>query len=225
MELSDHQSESPDLRETFSNDVLRLEIAGPNEDHLSVIDVPGIFKNTTPGKTTKSDIDMVREMVLGYMRNSRSVMLTVVPANVDIATQEIVEMARELDPDGDRTLGVLTKPDLVDKGAENDIVDMIEGKGRGSRIQWSVVRNPGQQELQSQNTERYSESSFFRDTRPWNALEKDRVGILALRARLQEVITCHTRREFPKVSNLNDKEIVVDTSLTVSRLNWRSVKG
>ncbi|OJD16945.1 hypothetical protein AJ78_02927 [Emergomyces pasteurianus Ep9510] len=201
MGLSDNQTECPDLRRTFSNDVLRLEIVGPDEDHMSVIDVPGIFKTTTPGKTTKHDIDMVREMVLGYMQNPRSVMLTVVPANVDIATQEIVEMAKELDPGCDRTLGVLTKPDLVDKGAENDIVDMIGGKRPGSQIQWSVVRNPGQQELQRQNTDRHSEASFFRDVGPWNTLDKDRVGIVALRARLQEVLTCHTRREFPKVKS------------------------
>jgi hypothetical protein len=56
-----------------------------------VIDVPGIFKRTTPGVTTKSDMEMVERMVYGYMRNPRSVMLTVVPANVDIATQEILE--------------------------------------------------------------------------------------------------------------------------------------
>ncbi len=60
---------------TFSKDVLRLEISGPKEDHLSVIDVPGIFKRTTSGVTTKSDMEMVGHMVHGYMKNSRSVML------------------------------------------------------------------------------------------------------------------------------------------------------
>jgi hypothetical protein len=51
-------------------------------------------------------------MVKRYMDNPRSIMLAVVPANVDLATQEILELARESDPHGDRTLGVLTKPDL-----------------------------------------------------------------------------------------------------------------
>jgi hypothetical protein len=60
-----------------------------------VIDVPGIFKNTTPGLTSKPDITLVRDMVLSYMRNPRSIMLAVVPANVDIATQEIIEISRE----------------------------------------------------------------------------------------------------------------------------------
>jgi hypothetical protein len=89
---------------TFSSDVLQLEIHRPLENHLSVINVPGIFKTTTPSLTSKSDITLVRDMVLNYMQNPQSIMLAVVPANVDIATQEIIEMARELDPNGMRTL-------------------------------------------------------------------------------------------------------------------------
>jgi hypothetical protein len=74
--------------------------------------LPGIFKNVTPGVTTKDDMELVRSMVLGYMENPRSVMLTVIPANVDVATQEILQLAADVDPEGKRTLGVLTKPDL-----------------------------------------------------------------------------------------------------------------
>src|SRR5688572_26633641 len=99
-------------RKVFSKDVLRLEINGPDEAHLSIIDVPGIFRRTTPGLTTAADKELVREMVEGYMQNPRTVMLAIVPANVDLATQEILEMAKEVDPNGHRTIGVLTKPDL-----------------------------------------------------------------------------------------------------------------
>ncbi len=63
---------------------------------------------------------------------------------MDIATQEILEVAEEADKKGQRTLGVLTKPDLVDKGAENTIVDIIEGKNHPLNLGWCVVRNPGQ---------------------------------------------------------------------------------
>lgn len=93
-----------------------------HENHLSVIDVPGTFKTTIPGLTSKPGITLVRDIVLSYMRNPRSIMLAVVPVNVDIATQEITETSRELDPEGIRTLRILTKPDLVDKGAEDTVV-------------------------------------------------------------------------------------------------------
>lgn len=114
--------------DTFSDDVLKVEICGPNQQHLSVIDVPGIFRNTTEGVTTDSDIEIVRNMVTRYMKNPRSVILAVIPANVDIATQEILKMAENCDTKGQRTLGVLTKPDLVDRGAEHRIVDLVQGK-------------------------------------------------------------------------------------------------
>ncbi|KAJ5796163.1 Dynamin [Penicillium psychrosexuale] len=193
-------SETDPSKPTFTQDVFRLEICGPEEDNLSIIDVPGIFKNTTSGLTTKWDMEMVKDMVLGYMRNPRSIMLTVVPANVDIATQEILEMARECDPEEIRTLGVLTKPDLVDKGAENKVIDLVEGKSHSLALGWIVVRNAGQQQLLDQSSDRdLVEALFFRENHPWSNLPKDKVGIHALKVRLQEVQTTQIRREFPKM--------------------------
>ncbi|KAL1999667.1 hypothetical protein VTN02DRAFT_4194 [Thermoascus thermophilus] len=213
MGLANSESEKEDLESveeeafsnqpTFSRDILRLEICGPDEDHLSVIDVPGIFRNTTPGLTTKEDRDMVRDMVLSYMKNSRSVMLTVVAANVDMATQEIVELAREHDPNGERTIGVLTKPDLVDRGAEKKIMDMVEGKELRMKLGWSIVRNLGQKELSEGDVNRdLAEDQFFRQTAPWNSLDKDKVGVEALKVRLREILIANIRREFPKVSGI-----------------------
>lgn len=122
-------SGTPDeAADTFSDDVLKIEIYGPKQQHLSVIDVPGIFRNTTEGVTTDADMEIVRNMVNHYMKNPRSILLAVVPANVDVATQEILKMAEKCDKEGQRTLGVLTKPDLVDRGAENRVVDLVEGK-------------------------------------------------------------------------------------------------
>ncbi|KAB8263271.1 P-loop containing nucleoside triphosphate hydrolase protein [Aspergillus pseudonomiae] len=184
---------------TFSKDILRLEISGPEEDHLSVIDVPGIFKNTTPGLTSKSDIAVVREMVEGYMKNPRSIMLAVVPANVDIATQEIIEMAREYDAEGERTIGVLTKPDLVDKGAENKVVDLVSGNKLFLRHGWIIVRNLNQQELTDRDTDRDEAEEAFSRQAPWNTIAKDRFGIKSLRSRLQETVTENARRAFPSV--------------------------
>jgi hypothetical protein len=185
---------------TFSSDVLRLEIHGPDENHLSVIDVPGIFKTTTPGLTSKSDITLVRDMVLNYMRNPRSIILAVVPANVDIATQEIIELARELDPDGMRTLRILTKPDLVDKGAEDKIIELVEGKQESQELGWVVVKNLGQKDLQDLSISRDLEEDLFGHSPPWNRLSSDNYGIEALRTRLQALLAANVRREFPSVS-------------------------
>lgn len=187
---------------TFSDDVLKIEICGPEQEHLSVVDVPGIFKKTTKGVTTSSDIELVQSMVSNYMKNPRSAILAVIPANVDIATQEILEMADMHDSKGVRTLGVLTKPDLVDRGAEQSVIDLVEGKRDKLGLGWSVVRNPGQQQIKDEATvDRYeSEKLFFTTAEPWNKLDKDRVGVEALQRRLKEILTEMVRREFPNVS-------------------------
>nr|POE56451.1 interferon-induced gtp-binding protein mx [Quercus suber] len=192
--------ETANDKPTFSGDVLQLEISGPKEEHLSVIDVPGIFRDPTPGLTTKDDIKLVRDMVLRYMENPRSVMLAVVPANVDVATQEILQLASDLDPDGDRTLGVLTKPDLVDAGAEDRIIDLVQGRARPMKLGWHILRNPGQKDLENASFDRQrQEHDFFRSVRPWNTLDHDDVGIEALRRRLKDVLSSLIRREFVKV--------------------------
>lgn len=186
---------------TFSDDVLKIEICGPDQEHLSVIDVPGIFKKTTEGLTNKSDIGMVRNMVSNYMKNPRAVILAVIPANVDIATQEILEMAAECDTEGERTLGVLTKPDLVDPGAEHHVLDLVEGKSHKLKLGWCIVRNRGQKELLELTADRNAvERYFFMSQNPWAKVEKDRVGVEALRRRLIEILAAIVRRQFGKVS-------------------------
>ena len=186
---------------TFSGDTLRLEISGPLEEHLSVIDVPGIFKKTTEGLTTKADIEKVRSMVREVMANPRSLMLTVVPANTDIATQEILDMAQDYDKNGIRTLGILTKPDLVDRGAEMGVIELLAGTRHALRLGWHIVRNPSQYEInQSTTADRHQiEKDFFHSRAPWNEIDPIKCGVTGLRERLQELLGDHIRREFPQV--------------------------
>ena len=194
------KSGSNGVQSRFTTDVLRLEIGGPNQEHLSVIDVPGLFRRHKDGQTTKEDILLVEEMVYGYMKNPRSVMLAVIPANVDIATQGILEKAEEYDKEGNRTLGVLTKPDLVDKGTEHNVVNLITDREHPLRLGWHLLRNAGQSELaNSIQSRQQTETNFFNTKAPWKDLPRDKVGICAFRSRLQEVLSDHIRREFPKV--------------------------
>ncbi|KXH42390.1 interferon-induced GTP-binding protein Mx1 [Colletotrichum salicis] len=73
---------------TFAEDILKIEINSPTQHHLTVIDLPGIFRTSTKGLTTDNDIVIVRNMVNRYIKDQRTIILAVVPCNVDIATQE-----------------------------------------------------------------------------------------------------------------------------------------
>ncbi|KAG9234025.1 dynamin GTPase [Amylocarpus encephaloides] len=149
---------------TFSDDLLSIELCGPDKQNLSTIDIPGIFRTPTEGVTTENDM------------NLRTIILAVIPSNTDIATQEILSIAKELDPKGLWTLGVLTKPDLVDKGGEENL-----------RLGYCIVRNRGQSELSSHASERDRKEKDFFMTEPWSRLDENRL------------LVSLTRREFPKV--------------------------
>jgi len=134
------------------------------------------------------------------MANPRSVLLAVVPANVDVATQNILTMAEKHDPEGQRTIGVLTKPDLVDEGSEPAILDLLNGKVHSLTHGWCAVRNKGQKDLADPNVDRdEAERSFFTRSEPWSAVPQDRTGIFNLRVRLQKILSKHISREFPQV--------------------------
>ena len=188
-------------KQIFSNDVLKIEICGPLQEHLSVIDIPVIFKKDTKGLTTKTDMDMLRAMVVKHMSNHRSIILAVVPADVDIATQEILDMAERCDPKGQRTLEVLTIPDNVDEGAEQSAIDIIQGKSHKLSLGWIVVRTPGQQQLNDPTTNLHNaEKPLFQNHQLWTRLPSVRFGIQALALRLREVFAEVLRREIPSVS-------------------------
>ncbi|KAL8676121.1 MAG: hypothetical protein Q9186_007332 [Xanthomendoza sp. 1 TL-2023] len=188
-------------KKSFSDDFLKIEVAGPDQQHLSVVDVPGIFRKITEGVTTQSDIVNVRAMVERYMANPRSIILAVVPANVDIATQEILDMAKVQDPEERRTLGVLTKPDLVDEGAEDNVLNLLQGTTHKLSLGWYMVKNPGQQDLKrGEDFDRHAaEKAFFKNHAIWSKVEKDKVGVDSLRLRLVELLTAIVRKEFSHV--------------------------
>ncbi|KAL2876183.1 hypothetical protein SGCOL_008544 [Colletotrichum sp. CLE4] len=102
---------------TFVEDVSKIEVNGPNQNQLIIIDIPGIFHTSTKGLTTENDIVIVRNMVDRYIKDQRTIILAAIPCNVDIASQEALTLAKEIDSEGLRIMGVLTKPDLASERA------------------------------------------------------------------------------------------------------------
>ncbi|KAH7143811.1 P-loop containing nucleoside triphosphate hydrolase protein [Dactylonectria macrodidyma] len=184
----------------FSRDILRVEISGPNEDHLTVIDVPGMFENETPGLTTKNDINLVKDMVRKYINESRTIILAVVPCNGDIANQKILTLAKDADPEGKRTLGVLTKPDLaVENATKEQVIDLVLGRRRDLQLGYCVVKNRGADDTSSSSGQRDCEEKSFFQQSPWTRLPVDKLGIPALKFRIQQLLMNRTKSEFPKV--------------------------
>ncbi|XP_039629825.1 dynamin-1-like protein isoform X2 [Polypterus senegalus] len=109
----------------ISPEPIHLKIYSPHVLNLTLVDLPGITK--VPVGDQPQDIEVqIREMILAYIGNPNCIILAVTAANTDMATSEALKLARDVDPDGRRTLAVVTKLDLMDAGT--DAMDVLMGR-------------------------------------------------------------------------------------------------
>ncbi|KAI5868571.1 P-loop containing nucleoside triphosphate hydrolase protein [Durotheca rogersii] len=188
-------------RSAFSEHMLKIEKLGPTEDHFTVIDVPGIFRKETEGVTTEADIELVRNMVIKYMKDSRTIILAIMPSNVDPATQEILKLARNADPKMARTMAVLTKPDLaIEKTIQNIAISLVGGTRSDLTLGYYIVKNRGPDDVGKTLEEGQADEKKFFSKAPWSELRSTgKVGIPALKARVRELLIDLIKREFPKL--------------------------
>uniref|UniRef100_A0A3B3RAC3 Dynamin-1-like protein n=1 Tax=Paramormyrops kingsleyae TaxID=1676925 RepID=A0A3B3RAC3_9TELE len=109
----------------ISDEPIHLKIFSPHVVNLTLVDLPGITK--VPVGDQPKDIEIqIRDLILKYISNPNCIILAVTAANTDMATSEALKVAREVDPDGRRTLAVVTKLDLMDAGT--DAMDVLMGR-------------------------------------------------------------------------------------------------
>uniref|UniRef100_A0A665WBE9 Dynamin-1-like protein n=1 Tax=Echeneis naucrates TaxID=173247 RepID=A0A665WBE9_ECHNA len=109
----------------ISDEPIHLKIFSPHVVNLTLVDLPGITK--VPVGDQPKDIEVqIRDLILKHISNPNSIILAVTAANTDMATSEALKVAREVDPDGRRTLAVVTKLDLMDAGT--DAMDVLMGR-------------------------------------------------------------------------------------------------
>ncbi|KAM9816161.1 dynamin-1-like protein isoform X2 [Syngnathus typhle] len=113
------------INKGISDEPIHLKVFSPNVVNLTLVDLPGITK--VPVGDQPKDIEIqIRELIVKYISNPNSIILAVTAANTDMATSEALKVAREVDPDGRRTLAVITKLDLMDAGT--DAMDILTGR-------------------------------------------------------------------------------------------------
>jgi len=130
-----------------------------------------------------------------YIENPNAIILAVSPANADIATSESIKLAREVDPDGERTLGVVTKLDLMDKGTDANSV--LECRTVKLKLGMVGVVNRSQQDIIDNKTIEHAlryEEQFIADN--YSHL-KERMGSKYLATRLQKLLTNHIKKSLP----------------------------
>ncbi|XP_042387016.1 dynamin-related protein 5A-like [Zingiber officinale] len=143
-EIQDETDRETGLNKQISPVPIHLSIYSPNVVNLTLIDLPGLTNVAVEGQPDSIVAD-IENMVRSYIEKPNCIILAISPANQDLATSDAIKICREVDPKGERTLGVLTKIDLMDKGT--DAVEILEGKSYRLQFPWIGVVNRSQADI------------------------------------------------------------------------------
>ncbi|KAK7524157.1 dynamin family protein [Phyllosticta citriasiana] len=194
----------------FSDDVLRVEISGPEQPHLTLVDLPGVI-HAENKQQSSDDVELVQTLVRKYMNSSRSIILAVISAKNDYANQIVTKLAREFDPQGTRTLGIITKPDTLHAGSESEksFINLAKNEDVVFRLGWHVLRNRDFDSRSCTIEERNEKEKEFFAQGAWKSLSSDVIGIESLKPRLSSILKDHITGELPNLvrdiqSALND---------------------
>lgn len=195
----------------FAKDTLSIEICGPNRPQLTLVDIPGLIQTSTKG-VSETDVDLVAAITDHYIKQPRTICLAVISATHDAANQPILQRVRKFDPQGDRTLGVITKPDRLSagSGSESKFLELARNEDVFFKLGWHVIKNRKFEETSFSIDERNSSEKLFFSKSNFNTLAKDNVGIDALRLRLSYLLFEHVKNELPRLQK--DLESALNTT-------------
>lgn len=181
--------------------------------NLTFVDLPGITK--VPVGDQPEDIDeQIHNLILRYVTQPNSIILAVVTANTDPTTSESLQIARKTDPNGERTIAVVTKLDLIDRGTLQDTNDFLCGHKIPVKLGIIGVVNRSQEDLNENKSMKEtlkSERLFLKKNYP-NIYQKHGNRVLA--NTLQKVLISHIKKSYPILyKSLQDTKIKLENEL------------
>ncbi|XP_055958127.1 dynamin-1 [Patella vulgata] len=199
-EIEDETDRVTGANKGISNIPINLRVYSPNVLNLTLIDLPGMTK--VPVGDQPADIEMqIRAMLLEFIAKESCLILAVSPANADLANSDALKIAKEVDPQGLRTIGVVTKLDLMDQGT--DARDILENKLLPLRRGYIGVVNRSQRDIEGRKDIRAAlagERKFFLSHPSYRHMA-DRMGTPYLQKVLNQQLTNHIRETLPNLRN------------------------
>ncbi|KAJ7027364.1 P-loop containing nucleoside triphosphate hydrolase protein [Mycena alexandri] len=159
---------------SFSTNYISLQISGPEIADLSFVDLPGLIASVSSRGGNERDIVMVESLVSSYICKPSCVILLTVACETDFENQGAHNLTKKHDPEGRRTIGVLTKPDRIPQGDEESWLPLIRNEQETLENNWYCVKQPSSQDLKQGMTweeARAREHEFFSLTPPWSELD------------------------------------------------------
>lgn len=179
---------------------INLRIYSPRVLTLTLVDLPGLTK--VPVGDQPKDIErQIKQMVLSFISKPNAIILAVTAANTDLANSDGLMLAREVDPEGSRTIGVLTKIDLMDRGT--DVIDILAGKVIPLRLGYVPVINRGQDDIKTNKSIKDAldtEAKFF-SSHPSYSNKAMYCGTSYLAKRLNSILLNHIKITLPDIKS------------------------
>ncbi|KAL6947167.1 vacuolar protein sorting-associated protein 1 [Hanseniaspora vineae] len=179
---------------------INLRIYSPHVLTLTLVDLPGLTK--VPVGDQPPDIErQIKDMLFTYISKPNAIILSVNPANADLANSDGLKLAKEVDPEGTRTIGVLTKVDLMDAGT--DVIDILAGRVIPLRYGYIPVINRGQKDIESHKTIREAlkdEKAFFENHASYGS-KSMYCGTPYLAKKLNSILLHHIRQTLPEIKS------------------------
>ncbi|KAB2097264.1 hypothetical protein ERO13_A01G146418v2 [Gossypium hirsutum] len=205
-EISDETDRITGKTKQISNIPIHLSIYSPNVVNLTLIDLPGLTKVAVEGQSD-SIVEDIENMVRSYVEKPNCIILAITPANQDIATSDAIKLAREVDPSGERTFGVLTKLDLMDKGT--NATEVLEGRAYRLQHPWVGIVNRSQADI-NKNVDmivaRRKEREYF-ETSPDYGHLASKMGSEYLAKLLSQHLELVIRQRIPSIISMINKTI------------------
>ena len=175
---------------------IHLKVCSPSLLDLTLVDLPGITR--VPVGDQPEDIEeQIRTLCLSYIENPNAIILAITAANTDVANSDSLQVAKQVDPAGDRTIGVLTKLDLMDPGT--DASDILNNQVVPLKLGYVGVVNRGQRDVLNDvgvKDALVRERSFFASHAAYCTMTTS-VGTDVLVARLAHLLNQQIKRILP----------------------------
>ncbi|BFG31152.1 hypothetical protein CerSpe_174260 [Prunus speciosa] len=205
-EIQDETDRITGRSKQISHVPIHLSIYSPNVVNLTLIDLPGLTKVAVEGQP-ESIVQDIENMVRSFIEKPNCIILAITPANQDIATSDAIRIARQVDPAGERTFGVLTKLDLMDKGT--NALDVLEGRSYRLQHPWVGIVNRSQVDI-NKNVDmiaaRRRECEFFSSSPDYGHLAS-KMGSEYLAKLLSKHLESVIKARIPGIASLINKSI------------------
>jgi len=200
----------------ISTQTINLKIFSPHVLNLTLVDLPGITKVPT-GDQPEDVEELIRKMCMDFIGNPNAIILAVTAANSDLANSDGLKMARSVDPDGERTIGVLTKVDIMDQGT--DAADILLNRVVPLRKGYIAVVNRSQKDIQDDVPIRQGlvkEMAYFQSHPKYRTM-LTKCGTTNLARLLNQILMMHIRDVLPEIKS-KIANMLADVQMSIDAL-------